>query len=348
MTFATLELPKIAPVRQWHGLWTSAYHLVHPANAQPFSTGREDFTANNSYEPTSLEIFDTPFNGRPLKDKYSDREIGLHVGAGFEYQPECPGEAGCWHPCTDACQDPEDPEKVKVPDCAEGIEQYSPTLITSTITCSTFGFEAADYFGRAERSLRKIRSSQLECNLWEGDCAVDDEGTPLNPYFSQAAADSGVTILADGEPQTAHAALQALNGALAECNPGEAGMIHAPVELASKWCTSDCVAPRSMDYGDGMGERPLLQTTVRGNIIVTGPGYGKCIGPDGEVPGPNQAWVFATPMVYLVWDNVRFTPDNLKDATNKKINQVTVTAEQMIGAFYEPCCFFAVLVDLCA
>lgn len=275
-----------------------------------------------------------------------------HPGLGISFQSDCVGDVGCWAICDNHynCQDPEAPENVKLNECgSDETINYTPSVITKRVSCSTFGFAHMkdDYWPRVGRKLIGARGNELESRLSDGDCVQDQDDLPVNPFFSQPEdpeSSFNFTVLGGGEPMPIYDALGALDGSLAFCDSNSAGMIHMPTAAASK--LDGFIHHESVNYGDGMGERSILRTATRGNIVVSGSGYSGT-GPNGEVPGPNQAWIYATSMVYLIWDNIVFSPDEGDFRSHFKDNRVDVVAEQIVGAFYNPCCNFAVLADLC-
>lgn len=325
-------------------LWQSAFHLIHPKVA-PFNANNtpvNDDAYENSLDEAQIFDYSTPFHEVPLVDAFSGREYGLKIGAGFNFLPECPAPLTCWNPCEDDCQDLDSPTKPKDAECnTPAIREITPVEIVFTAPeCSTFGHEAADYRGRAERGLRAGRSTMIEKMLIQGGCSA-------NPFLSQPVVTSGVVILAGGIAQSLQCGIAKLDAALSGCSPHTAGMIHVPTSVITE-LNNDYVNSEFFDYGDGMGPRKIFRTGL-GSIVVSGSGYSSGIGPGGALPtiGTREHWIYGTSMVNLVWDKIRILPDDLEDAIIRRRNRVQYRAEQTVAAFYDPCCLFAIKINLC-
>lgn len=330
-----------------HGLWASSYHLIHPSDNSDTVTYNGKGSPEQDYE---LNIWPEPSNALPLLDPHTGKEINFRVGLGFTYSLDCPsGSVGCFFPCSAgyAAQDPDSPEFVAPVDAGcDTDETYYPSLMTYSISSSTFNHMHKDYWASAERGLRNRRDAELERRLLLGDCVEDNSNVKLNPYLSESSANSGVVTLGGGAVSLSRA-IGLLDEALSGCRAG-IGMVHAPVPVAAFWQAAGFVDSEVIDYGDGMGARSVLRTRTKGNVVVAGPGYAAATGPNAAVPAAGNAWVYATSMVNLVWDKIRLTPENkdFNSTTRYYTNDVIVRADQLIGAFYEPCCLYAVLVDL--
>lgn len=357
------RLPRV--LGQKHGLWHSAYHLIHP-----------DCPFGSDYQSQFGDITQTGQGMRIWGENASQEwPHGAHAGLGFSFESDCVGDLGCWAICDDdyTCQDPDDPTHTKgCGDGADTVSEYYPSVITAKRDCSTFGQEhyGDDAWYRTGRKLIRGRERELECRLASGDCVMSGEGddaTPVNPFFSQpiemvenpddpdgdpVPAPGSFQILNGGDPAAPtpmplEAALAAIDNSLGFCDSEEAGMIHMPAAASTKLTCGRCIREEIVDYGDGMGERSILRTATRGNIVVAGVGYDGT-GPNGEEAPDGTAWIYGTSMVYLVWDKVVFTPSVGEHTSHFKDNRVEVVAEQIVGAFYGPCCNYAVLADLCS
>lgn len=328
--------------RQSHGLWSTGYHLIHP---QGFSLADDVFTTDQ-YEsvedaaenPNDLFIWDNP--GRPRR-----LEAGTNIERGLTWQPECSGVVGCWGPCNEGETPPVDGE-------CDTAKVYIPSYIQAIYKDSSFGFNEADYYGKAQRILERQREYELERRFWYGDClhAEGDPATPTNLSLAGPTAMSEVTTLSPTSTPSPAAGLMALEQARREVN-SSIGMIHAPLDVIANLASSGLIEKTSIDLGDGMGRRSVLATTIGGNLVVAGAGYDNDpanSGPAGAAPGAAESYMYITSMVNIVWNSVVFNTDqnDYSTAIQTRTNDVLVSASQMIGVFpSNPCETFAVLVD---
>lgn len=384
-----IELPSRF-LGQRHGLWTSAYHLIHPRDTGQGAVN-SDHVGEEHPETTSWGRQNQTFiNGDPLTGSQlgiwnspnSPKDIRREALGGITFQSDCVpfGGLGCFgSACDDTFNDQQpgaiDPAHENNGCCVDGIDadgvhrkkgpcqpgcvvEYAPAVMYARRDCSTFGHEATDYWQKAADRLFIGREAELERRLWSGDCIVDADGN-TNAYLTRSTIEAvtGDTLL-DAElvnpggmnesgnigALAASAGLSMIDSHLSRSNSEEAGMIHASIEVVSQWMSDGLLYTEVIDYGDGMGERSVLRTKARGNIVVAGAGYGTS-GPDafGE-PGLGLAWIYATPMVNLIWDKVSYTPTQGDASDFFNDNRAKVVAEQLIGAFYDPCTHLAALV----
>jgi len=213
---------------------------------------------------------------------------------------------------------------------------YEPFIIEVPYTCSTFGFQAADYEKRARRQLMATMHKALENEFWTGSInptnlslvgsTPNDDAHILNPGGAAApvAVSPGV-------------ALMLLSQALANCGSGGRGMIHATPATVERW----------INLTNVRCDDKLIQTCSRGDIIVNGSGY-PGTGPEGQpAPGPNEVWAYATGMVNIRLGDPEVYPKEFAEAIDRKTNTVTYRGEIVASAVHDLCCSFAVLIDLC-
>lgn len=324
-----VDLPKGGPIRPQNGLWTSAYHLVHPelGDADPWS---KEAIVNAGDTPRVYGQADDTYkelmrNGSPDRTIYE----------GVEFESNCGSPVGCFAIGCVPCEDVVEQEKPL--DCDGGdFLTYKPVAITTRVACSNFGHEGVDYIGRATDNLFVGRDRAIENNLWSGDCCLDENDEPCNPSLEAAE-----NLLGCGKPQPPGVAIGILDMALAECTTS-IGMIHMNPVVGARLVAEGYIIPDVVDYGDGMGPRSILRTAARGNIVVIGSGYGETETTEGFP-------MYATSMVNLVWDKV-LTQTGTSENTNMLYtsdNRQEVVAEQIVGAFFDPCCHYGVLTDLC-
>lgn len=214
--------------------------------------------------------------------------------------------------------------------------EYAPFIIEVPYTCSSFGFQAADYEAKALRQIDAAKGKALEYEFWTGQKDPNNlnlvHGTPndddhvLNPGGAAApvAVSPGL-------------ALVLLSQALANCGTGARGMIHATAGLVERWCQ---LSMHDMDVDGHL-------VTCRCDLIVNGAGY-PGTGPFGQPPpGPNEAWAYATGMVAVRLGATMLIPETFAEAFDRRTNTVTYRGEVTASAAHDGCCSFAVLVDIC-
>jgi len=213
---------------------------------------------------------------------------------------------------------------------------YSPFIIEVPYTCSSFGFQVADYVKRAMRQLEATKHKALEHEFWTG------ARMPENPSLVKSTPNDDEHILNPGGAAAPIAvspgvALMILSQALANCGSGGRGMIHATPSTVERW-----VNLTSVQCGPD-----FIQTCARGDIIVDGSGY-PGTGPIGQpAPGPNEVWAYATGMVNVRMGEPEVYPKEFSDALDRGTNTVTYRGEMTASAVHDLCCSFAVLIDLC-
>lgn len=249
------------------------------------------------------------------------------------YWWECPGESG------------QTPEQVygsngKLIPNPPAIVRFRPFTVWTGFRCSTAQFRSNDYEGRAKRALEAFQSTFIEEELWTGARVAVPANLP-NDYFQNSP-----TALNSGSATPYVTALAELEQALAECNPGQPGMIHAQPRLVTLWLQNGLVA------AEPNGRR--LRTTF-GTIVVPGSGYpGSGAGlAAGTVA---ESYAYGTGMI-RVWlgpvsnvsaqetssgdNNVPLGDSDVVRATN----DVRVRVEREAAALWDECCQVSVRVD---
>ena len=216
------------------------------------------------------------------------------------------------------------------------VQSYLPFFIETDYTCGTFGFKAQDYKAKAEFALSLCENKAAEREFWTGalaqqDVAVDSEGNPNpNRYLASI---SAVAVSPSGTPLSARHGVALLEKALGDCGCGTRGFIHATRDVVST--LSDTALKVE---GDTL-------VTILGNYVIGGSGYDGS-GPGGAIPAGSLSWVYATGQVSARLGKVTVYPDNLSEATNTSINEVSFTAARDAAVTWDGCCHYAVLVDL--
>lgn len=268
---------------------------------------------------------DTPFLGPRPED------IDLSGGAGIDIVPiQVPG-----------VPELSPPDVKKDYDGDQSPLQYQPFVVEVPYTCSSWGFEANDYRGKALRQLAAGTGKAVEREFWTGELNPAN----INLRFWTPAAN----IVNPGgwaAPVAVNVALglALLEQALASCATGSRGMLHAPpvvVQRMAQWYLIDD------DSGCDNDEDCRLLTRSRGDIVVAGAGYDPLVGPFAAVPAPaaTEAWVYATGMVDVRLGEPMIYPETMAEALDRATNTVTYRGERTAAVNPDGCCMFAVLVD---
>lgn len=154
--------------------------------------------------------------------------------------------------------------------------QVQPWLIVAEDFCSTFGFEARDFKGRALRLLQNATFQAVEREFWTGALA-QAKGYPNNYLASSSCVD-----LTAGTPVSVARGQQMLQDYLANTGFGGQGMIHCQPQTAPNLLNARRVGNLLLDIYD--------------NVIVPGAGYpGTASVITGSATG--TAVMFATDLV---------------------------------------------------
>lgn len=253
---------------------------------------------------------------------------------GFAYLPENCAAAGRISTCDNATSK-------TIGDNLDTVD-FVPYGVWAGFKCSTFGFEATDYQGRARRLLLAAESQQIEAELWSGDIAQENPDWP-NRWFTDG---SAVTVT-DG-PTSPSDALACLEQALAECGFGPRSMIHATPQIVTRWWDAVPGALRR--------DANRIYTQTRDTIVVPGVGYDGS-GPDGTPAAEGSVWAYATTVVTVLRGEIGVVPESydaaVTEARNRSFaqaidpsdNTLEVRAERIAAATWDGCCLFAAEID---
>ena len=204
----------------------------------------------------------------------------------------------------------------------ESIVSCLPYVVLVEDSCSTFGFEARDFIGRATRLLDNATPNAMEDEFWTGTL-TQAAGTGNN-YLTNA---SSVTDLTPGTVPSITRAIQILEDALAGAGFGGQGMIHAMPQAIPNFLGARRVGPQLL--------------TVADNIVVPGSGY-TGTGPVGNAnatPPTGQTWLYATDLVSVRIDKAQVFPDNFQEALDRgysgQPNRITFRAERFAAATFD-------------
>jgi hypothetical protein len=247
--------------------------------------------------------------------------------SGYTWRPlgGC-GEAGIFAPCDD--------ETKTIPDSQAIVEVIPPTVYAG-FKCSTWGLLEEERMAHAEARLNAREGQAIERELWAG--AKAQAMTWPNPYLASPA----TTVLAGGATVKYLQAFAALQEAIGDCLGSEnAAVLHMTRRLATLLKANRVIGIYKEDGWDF----PKLVDQY-GNYIVAGTGYDGS-GPGGSVESATQEWAYATGAVRVDAGPVYMTPDSLKGAVSRDINNITFIAERTAAAAFDSCCTFGVLCDM--
>lgn len=204
--------------------------------------------------------------------------------------------------------------------------EFDPFLVWASDKCSTLGFMARDFDGRARRQLAASESFQIAEELWTGELSIA-QGLD-NRYLVDATSDT-VTDSAT----SATAALSRLVAALGQALRGQTGMIHVTPQVLVHLAGLDLV------YRDGN-----IWRTPMGHRVIADDGYDGS-GPGG-VPATTSQWMYATSTIRVARGPVE-VPGTFNENVDPYQNSVVIYAQRM--AAYEwsnVCAHFAAEVDI--
>lgn len=257
---------------------------------------------------------------------------------GFEFAPEGCGTGG--RTAVDCFGGTEELD----PDTNPGVVGGEPYAVWAADRCSSFGYRARDYVGRARRQLAAIESFQIAEELWEGSL----NGEPSlggQAIDNRALVDPASDTVTDA-PTSPTGALAALVAGLGQCGQGRQGMIHVTPQVLVHLAAVDAI------YRDsGAWYAPM------GHLVVADDGYtGAGPGANGGVPASSSQWIYATSMLRVRLGAVQTLPDLPDDdttnpsgwpaAVDPQTNTVLVIAQRLAAVTWDECCHLAAEVNL--
>lgn len=245
--------------------------------------------------------------------------VGQRWQLGYSFQPEAC--AGGWleDPCNVEARDvPARPATVEV----------EPYQVVAGDTCSSIGFQAADYEARARRLLMLVQSAQIAHELWTGELAAT-AGWP-NPSFVGSGDPADPPDVLTNGGATAIDALGCLEQYLALS--GARGMIHATAQLVTHWNQLGVLRREG---------NTLL--TILDSIVVADGGYDGS-GP-GNVPASATQWAYATGLVTVELAPIE-VPGDFAANFDRATNTVVMYAQRAATAVWDGCAAGAAEVAL--
>lgn len=244
---------------------------------------------------------------------------------GITFRPERCFDIETWWDCPEPTgADPAD----KTAGVDPPIVQYRPWTAVADDTCSTLGFDARDYIGRARRLHAASLDRKVSDELWTG--TVAQAAAFPNDYLTNIA-----TAVSLGTAPGFYA-LGELQQYFAETFDGR-GMVHV-THRTLNFLVANYVVRRE----------GALWLDAFDNIVVAAQGY------DGSGPGGTPApvdgsrqWAYITPVINYLADDVQVVPGSFSEAVERTTNLVTFRAESVVAAFWGDCSHGAIEIDLC-
>lgn len=239
---------------------------------------------------------------------------------GITYRPEGCGTADIFDICD---HDPSDGFQKTVAGTTVPITG-TPVGVVASDTCSSFGFNDADYVPRATRMLLAVESFKIARELWEGT-------TGLNVSLMQVGVASQVATGVNPFD-----AIGRLETAFYDTSPAPRAMIHMSPRLLEFL--------QSVSGGAALRREGNVYYTHMDSVVAVDKGYrGK--GPGG-VAGE---WAYITPLVGIRRGAVDVVPNDMAQALNRKTNEVSFYAERPVHASWNyNCQAYTLSVDLTA
>lgn len=192
--------------------------------------------------------------------------------------------------------------------------------------CSSFGYEARDWQGRARRALEGSQSFSLAHELWTGE--LRDSVGLANAALTDATSDTITSAASDVVD-----ALACLDQALATALRGRRGMVHMTVQAFTQ------LAARQALVRDG-----AMWTTPIGSVVIADAGYTGS-GP-GDIEAAGSQWLYGTSMLSLRLGPVETQGGPNAVGVDVSNNRVQVWAFRPVAFVWDECAHVAAQLDL--
>ena len=213
-----------------------------------------------------------------------------------------------------------------------------PKLVWAGDICSTFGWSARDYVGRATRALLASESSLLAYELWTGTLAQAEGWNSLDVNWL---ASPEVIDVSNGTPVDPGVALALLEQGIADTSNGQPGMIY---------CTRQMGATLS-ELGNTFRNISGLIYTYMGSVICPDAGFPGS-SPTGVAPTAGHQWAYATLLPQVRRSEISVVPETLGEAIDRGAtatglqNSLAFRAYRYADAVFPPCTRIACSVNL--
>lgn len=206
-----------------------------------------------------------------------------------------------------------------------------PFVVVGSYQCPPVGRPSGEAFEIARQRLLSWEGHQAEQILWTG---ISANGS-VNPSFAFGNPDCDI-LPEDVSPTgavdlaTAFSLLEGRLGDLVACG----GVIHVPYEVVPYLVAQHLL----LDNGTGEYFSPS------GFRVVAGQGYPGS-GPANVPAAAGEIWLFATGPLVIARSNVIMVPNEVSEAVDRQINNVTVRAERFYAIGFS-CSLLAVRAEL--
>lgn len=233
--------------------------------------------------------------------------------------------------------------------------EYIPFGIEVEDFGSTFSLLAQDRQERVLKILEGITGKAVERELWSGDSAKIGSGTTGSPtpnannYLTKSGASTNLTVTSAGD--NPRLALANLEKNLAACPIGNRGVIHMSRKTAS--ILTGVGLLQRVDFQarldrDDVNKKGQALVTILGTPIIVGTGYSGDgpVGATGATATASAEWMFATGYVDVHLGAKKVINEDLARSVVPNTNDVHIRAARTAAVHFEPCCHYAVRVDL--
>jgi len=242
------------------------------------------------------------------------------------YWWSCPqGDGGTPQQVFGALENGIDTKQVPAP---ESIVHYQPYDVWLGIRCGNMAIRSGEYQTKARQAMDAFQSALIETELWTGAIA-QAAGFP-NDYL-----ENSPTELNSGTAAPIISALGEMEQGLAECQPGQIGVIHAQPRVVNAWIAYNLV------QAEASGRR--LRTQL-GTIVVPGGGY-PGTGNGVASPGVASSYIYGTGMVRVYLGDIATIPEGGIEV-DRATNDQVIRVERTVAAVWDECCQLAIEVDL--
>lgn len=212
-----------------------------------------------------------------------------------------------------------------------GVRATHPFKLSLHDRCSTWGWQPADYVGRATRGLDVKRHWGVEREFEKG------EEIPANIHLAATyagAPDPTTITLGGGVAVSPTDAMGLLDEVIGNApNVIGRGMIWVTPFIAAKWKGAGLLNYENVDDDAGVGRRATILSPA-GNYVIIGGGF-EGRGPTGTVPAAHAAqWAYATDLVGVVVGTPTTTPGTLVEAVDFATNSVVYRQEQWFAVLW--------------
>lgn len=215
-------------------------------------------------------------------------------------------------------------------DAGPGTVEGDPFVVYSWDECSTFGFRARDYQGRARRQLEVTRSWEIANELWTGELR-DGDGL-ANRVLTDTASD-----VLTSAPATPQLALACVDAGVSQGGKGRQGMVHMTPQMLTVLVTAYALHLEGTTW-----------VTPNGHIVVPDAGYTGSGPTNGGVPNPATVsqWIYGTSMIFLRLGAIEILPNNFDQAVDRDTNLVTMYSQELVAYEWDECVHVAAETNL--